>query len=433
MLACAGALLPAASALGAAAGSFTPTGEMVVARVNPAVAPLADGRVLVAGGANASSVLANAEIYNPATGTFSGVPNPMVSPRQGAGAVLLGDGRVLIAGGYNLTPSPTWLKTAEVFNPATNSFSAVGDMSIARSVPAAAPLPGGGALVIGGFDGNTVPQNKSSAEVFNPSTNTFSTTGIGSMSTARAGAAASQLADGRILVAGGRANGPNLASAELFSPGPNVFAGTGSLGTEREFPAASPLPDGRVLFSGGDSNSSNGLSSAEAFDPKSNGFSSAGIGSMTTPRGEARAAPLQDGRVLVVGGSDSALTPLKSAELFTLTPASISFRVRGKRLLVDAPVAGTVTVAGAGGKKASTAKKRGRLLKTSGVSGGPGTIRVRLRPLGAAKSRLRQKGKVRIRATLSFTSKSGSCVATFKHCYYDTSQQAKLKIKLKKK
>jgi hypothetical protein len=439
LLACLGALAFAPGAFAAASGSFTPTGQMGTARTHAAVAPLADGRVLVAGGyGGAAGWLQSAEIYNPASGTFSPVPNNMTTPREGAAAVLLGDGRVLIAGGFN--SSSFHLQSAEVFNPASNTFSPVSNLSVIRSSPAGAPLPGGGALIAGGF-ATSGPMNvyRSSAEIFNSGGTAFTSSGVGSMGTGRVSAMAAPLPDGRVLIAGG--NSASLTTentAELFDPSSKTFSsgGIGQMTSRRSDGAASPLPDGRVLILAGlDVNTD--LKTGEAFDPATKSFSSVGIPDFPSgPTFGLAAAPLQDGRVLVVGGGPTIGSPTKNAELFTLAPPSktLAFTVQGKRLLADAPVAGTVTVTGAGGKKASAAKKGRSLLKTSSASGGPGTITVRLRPLGAAKRKLRQKGKVRVRATLQFTPKSTGCVPTFKQCYsYATTQKAKLKIKRKKK
>lgn len=431
-----GLLLSAPSAFAAASGSFTPTAQMGTARAGPAVAPLTDGRVLVAGGWSGSQWLDSAEVFNPATNTFSPLSSTMTVGRQGAAAVQLGNGRVLIAGGYNPGVSGLWLQSSELYNPTNNLFSPVSDMSVVRSVPAGAALPDGKALIAGGFDGSGGPSvYRSSAETFAGGvSNSYSSTG--SMATGRAAATGSPLPDGRVLVAGG-VNGSNvLKSAEIFNEATNGFSSAGGqMSVGREDPASAPLPDGRVLLAGGTAQDETTLRSAEAFDPATGTFNSAGIGQLGTPRFGARAAPLPDGRVLVVGGQDDNLHPVQTAEIFSLAPQSLSFQVKGKRLFYDAPVAGTLSVSGGGGKKAVAAKKGKRLLKSASASGGPGTIVVKLKPLGAAKQKLRLKGKVRIRAALRFTPKSAtSCVATFKQCYsYAASQNAKLKIKLKRK
>jgi hypothetical protein len=92
---------------------------------------------------------------------------------------------------------------------------------------------------------------------------------------------------------------------QASAAGPGFFSPTGSMSVPRSAPVAAPLPDGRVLVAGGiaDENALHRcyLSTAEVFDPATNSFSSAGIGSMSRPRAEAVAAPLPDG-VLVAGG-----------------------------------------------------------------------------------------------------------------------------------
>jgi hypothetical protein len=100
-------------------------------------------------------------------------------------------------------------------------------MSVPRDDPAAAPLPDGRALVAGGFYDflfrgcgpvTTAPDDfpGPDAEVFDPATNTFSSEGIGAMFVRRSGAAAAPLPDGRVLVAGGCCY---LSSAEIFALG----------------------------------------------------------------------------------------------------------------------------------------------------------------------------------------------------------------------
>jgi hypothetical protein len=195
-------------------GAFTPVNDMGVARVRAAAAPLPDGRVLVAGGNNGSARLSSAEVFNPATGAFTPVDD-MDGDRARAAAAPLPDGRVLIAGGTNAAP----LASAEVFNPATNTFSSagIGVMGTARRAPAAAPLPDGRVLVAGGSNDDGGEHYHASAEVFNPSTNAFGSAGIDAMGSARTGAAAAPLADGRVLVAGGFDGSTRFSSAEIFA------------------------------------------------------------------------------------------------------------------------------------------------------------------------------------------------------------------------
>ena len=422
-----GLLVPQA-ALGAGAGSFSPTGAMGTARYAAAAAPLPDGRVLVAGGfyddAGGDHYLSSAEIFNPATSSFSSTGiGAMATPRRGAVAAPLPDGRVLVAGGSYDDGTEHFLSSAEVFNPATGAFAPISDMGVARVRAAAAPLPDGRVLIAGGNDGSV---RLSSAEVFNPATGTF--TPVNDMGGPRAREAAVTLADGRVLLAGGTDAVP-LQSAEVFNPTTNSFssAGIGAMGIARRAPAAARLPDGRVLVAGGsndDGGSEHYLASAEVFNPATSSFSSAGIGAMGTARTGAVAAPLPDGRVLFAGGYDGT-TRFSSAEIFAATNA-FSFAVKGRKLLVSVQASGKVTASDAAtrvGASAAKRKKRRLLLISSDGSGDPPTITVGLHLSKLAKQRLRRTGKVALRARITFVPQGGLAKV----------QTAKLKIKGKKK
>jgi Kelch motif protein/galactose oxidase-like protein len=417
-------------ALGAGAGSFSPTGSMGTPRYGAAAAPLEDGRVLVAGGfyySGGGHDLASAEGFSPATGTFGPTASMAIS-RYAPAAAPLPDGRVLVLGGFNGGPV---LQSAQTFNPAANAWSPTGPMVAPRRCAAAAPLPDGRVLVAGGDDG-TLPY-LSSAEVFNPATDTFTSTGIGSMSTPRDCPAAAPLRDGRVLIVGGYTDSSTLSSAELFDPTSNTFssAGIGSMSTPRGEPIAAPLPDGRVLVAGGYyyNGVDHYLSSAEVFNPDTNSFSSAGIGSMGSAREGAVAAALPDGRVLVAGGRDASGNEIASAEIYAASNA-FSFAVSGKSLLVSVQASGkvevndaTVPLSASASKKRKKKRKPSFFLNPSSASGDPPTITVPLSLTKAAKSRLKKKGKVAVSARISFTPQGGLA----------STQTAKLKIKVKKK
>ena len=115
-------------------GTFTATGRMTTARYEHTATLLANGNVLIAGGYTASgsapavaSTLASAELYDPSTGAFSAT-GAMTTSRFLHSATLLTDGRVLIAGGYAKLPSGQPLASAELYDPSTGTFTATGNM-----------------------------------------------------------------------------------------------------------------------------------------------------------------------------------------------------------------------------------------------------------------------------------------------------------------
>ena len=404
-------LLAPQVASAAGSGSFRPTGSMTVARTGAVAAPLGDGRILVAGGQN-FGYFQSAETFNPATNTFAQT-GPMGTPRTYAAAAPLPDGRVLVAGGFDGSMN---LASAEIFNPATNSFSPTsGPMSTPRYGATAAELPDGRVVVVGG-------SSSSDSDVYNPATGTFTSVSTGITSRLSA-AAPTPIPAPLVLVVGGQQGSTYLDSAVLLlaSLGLHV-SGASPMSTPRLAPGAAPLPDGRVLVVGGQSGPFSYLSSAEVFIPAMQGFSSAGIGSMGTPRGSPAAAPLPDGRVLVAGGFDGS-EALSSAEIFAATN-TFSFKVKGKRLVASVQASGKVTVSDAAAPlSVSTAKKRKLLLKPSSGSGDPPTVPVTLHLTKLGKTRLRQKGKLKIRARITFAPQGGLA----------NSQTAKLKIKTKTK
>jgi len=85
----------------ASSGTWSATGSMSVARWDHTATLLPTGRVLVAGGTDlptsAGASLASAELYDPATGTWSAT-GPMSEGRLQHTATLLPTGKVLVAG-----------------------------------------------------------------------------------------------------------------------------------------------------------------------------------------------------------------------------------------------------------------------------------------------------------------------------------------------
>jgi hypothetical protein len=145
---------------------FVPSKAMAVARSGHTATLLQDGRVLIAGGTTDGTH--GAELFVPASSSFTATTGAMIHIRTGHCAALLQDGRVLIAGGDD--GHGMFFTTAEVYNPATQSFVATGSLNHARTAATATLLQNGKVLIVGGQD--NAGTLLSSAEIYDPTTGT---------------------------------------------------------------------------------------------------------------------------------------------------------------------------------------------------------------------------------------------------------------------
>ena len=343
----------------AGSGTFTTTGSMSVPRMDHTATLLANGEVLVTGGTNNSTgYLSSAELYSPSTGTWTLTAN-MTAPRDGHDAVLLHNGRVLVAGGINASLSQCGtLASAELYDPATGTWSATGSMTTGRYSFTLTLLANGEVLAAGGTDcGNG---GLTSAELYNPATGKWTATG--SMAVGNETNWAVLLQNGKVLVLNDNLYNPTTGTWTAASkdaifahapvvllPNGDVYAGGTIQGDSVYNPSTnqwtnfSPPPcttihqscesggvlllTGRVLVGGGATlvparpypiEETNGL--ACLFDPSTLTWTT--TGSMSTSRFGESMTVLPSGQVLVAGGDTfnkqtKHLVQTTSAELYT--------------------------------------------------------------------------------------------------------------------
>jgi hypothetical protein len=276
--------------------------------------------VLIAGGEVSGTSLATAELYDPATGTFTATGNLNV-PRHNHTATLLNDGTVLIAGGSSRIGRnpPTKVPCAELYDPTAKSFKLTGCLGTARDEHTATLLNNGKVLIAGG-NANPPGGYLASAELYDPATSTFSPAGM--MGKMRYLHTATLLKNGMVLIAGGAdptRNAGAIADAELYNPESGTFIATGKLQAARYRSTALLLNTGAVLVvGGGDENGY--LGSAELYNLTTQTFTV--TGSLKVARLGHKLALLKDGMVLVVGGHGEG-GALASAELYD--PAAGTF------------------------------------------------------------------------------------------------------------
>ena len=286
------------------------------ARIAHAGATLFGGRVLVSGGGTLSATspagyLSSAELYDPGSNSWRSA-GEMSVPRANHTATLLADGRILVTGGLN--SFGRGVAGAEIYNPATNSWSTAGRMREARYHHTATLLPNRRVLVAGGHqltgEGSTVAL--SSAELYDPATNSWLP--APRMRVPRDNHTATSLPGGRVLVTGGGTRTAGFVrGAESYDWAANRWSGAGRLHEPRAFHAAALLPGGSVVAVGG-FDDCGALAGAEVFSPRAGRWRR--TRSLRTPRGQLSATAFPDGQVIAAGGSTIGGSILSNSDLF---------------------------------------------------------------------------------------------------------------------
>jgi hypothetical protein len=284
------------------------TGNLNIPRENHQATLLTDGTLLVTGGdagkyagANEDGpyvvYLQSSEIYS--NGSYTAAAE-MTTPRSMHQATLLSasTGQVLITGGVNCENDPTCntstpLASAELFTPGA--------------------VPG-------------TPGTFASTTLYDPAAGGFTTTPT-AMTTPRFWHTATQLLNGKVLIAGGTSTngnynpsqvsfmatggangttGSSLATAELYDPTTGKFTATsGQMATARSRHTATLLTDGTVLIAGGIDANGYSIAEAEIYDPKTDTFHVTKT-PMVSGRIRAQATRLANGTVLISGGAHGA-------------------------------------------------------------------------------------------------------------------------------
>jgi hypothetical protein len=295
------------------ANTWTLVGSMANARDWHTATLLSDGRVLVAGGDAKGT---SAEIYDPSTQTWASTGSMNVS-RYGHTASLLQNGMVLVAGGCctvgNVAgysePIDEALTSSELWNPATGQWTLSGSMVNMHAFHTASLLSNGTVLIEGGtsLQFPAGPETISASEAYNPASGTW--TAVGNLITARYYATASLLTEDQVLVAGGNGGGccSGLTSADLYNPTTQAWQAMPAMSVGAYSQAAVILSGGaEALVTGGYSCCStpnSTMNTAEIFSVATQTWSL--TASMTQARYGHTLTTLSDNTALATGGTFS--------------------------------------------------------------------------------------------------------------------------------
>jgi plastocyanin len=332
-----------------------PAAAPATMRYDHADAALPDGRILLVGGQadrQGGDWLRSTELFEPASRSFRAGPQLAV-PRVRPEAIAIDADRVLVTGGQE-----SWqhaYNSAEVLNLATGSTAGTANAMGARRIHHRMVRLGTGphsgkVLVLGGFNGpvpygDPVWLSTAGVDLFDPATSAFTPAGAG-LNTSRGLFTATLLADGRVLIVGGMtATGSDsqaLASAEIYDPVAGTFRFTGGLAVARFGHTATRLADGRVLVVGGEANAG-ARSTAEVYDPATGVFTPV-ASSVTVARRFHAAAAQADGRVLLFGGESGDFLVRGTVEVYD--PASQAFTLFARMATARVRLTATPITAG---------------------------------------------------------------------------------------
>ncbi len=291
---------------------------MTVSRSFHTATLLQNGKVLVTGGFTDTffglffDATATAEIYDPATGSWTAT-QPMQYARYFHTATLLSNGKVLVVGGGGGGSIPS-----ELYDPVSGTWTNVAAPLADGFGNVAARLGNGNVLVAAGLGDNGT--GTANSEVYDPGTGNWTLTGM--MSTNFDFPVATLLSNGKVLVSGGAfASGSSISDVSpfttLFDPGSTTWTAQGQLHFKRDYHTATLLPNGKVLVAGGNDLAAfvsprDYLASAELYDPSTGNWTD--TGSLNAGRSQHTSTLLSSGKVLVTGGETNGAGP--DAELY---------------------------------------------------------------------------------------------------------------------
>lgn len=306
----------------AESGGWTSIPPLSTARSELAAVTGADGRIYAIGGSSAGGVsLAIVESFDVTANSWARVA-PLPQPRQDMAAVRGPDGRIYVIGGRSCTSEQcSFPARVDVYNPKTNTWSTSAPLPTPRAGLGAALGPDGRIYAVGGWSNSlagAAPNGQfATVEVYDPASDTWHT--VAPLPTARSALAVVTGPDGRIYAIGGgypEALG-SVSLLDAYDPSTNTWNAVTNMPTDRANLAAVMGPDGRIYAIGGSfwHEGPQGLSAVEAYTASANRWEK--VASLPTPLAVVAGTVGLDGRIYVLGAQTSMVSLTFANEVFT--------------------------------------------------------------------------------------------------------------------
>lgn len=273
-----------------ATGSWSVTNSMAEARHSPGGVLLHNGKVLVFGGGNSTvSSLASAELYNPATQTWA-TTGSMNAGRLGGQAVVLPNGRVLVAGGVNVVGG--YLNHSiipEIYDPQTGVWTPCSPLG--SRLEFTMTLLNNGKILVAGGKQNEQLTLTNTAKLYDPATDTWTDTG--SLTVARNNHTAQLLPNGKVLVI----SGAGTTTCEIYDPTTGLWSTTGSIPAARQSAQANILLNGKVMLINTETTGS--TFATDVYDPRTGAWTAGAT--FTVPGSPSRMVLINSATLLATG------------------------------------------------------------------------------------------------------------------------------------
>ena len=292
-------------------GQWTLWSPMSTGRAKHTSTLLGNDTVLLCGGSD----LPTCDLWDQVTGTFITLAQNMSSPRVSHTATLLSNSKVLICGGFSPNVRTT-VRSCDVYDPSSMTFTATGQMSDTRSQHVATLLGNGLVLVCSGFD---IAAFSKTCEIYSSVLGTWATTG--SLSTAHVSGRATLLANNQSVLICGGSNGTWLATCEIYDAATGVFTAASNMIDSRALHTANLLPGGlQVLACGGDiCCSGTPIRRCEVYNIGTNSW--AATQPMSIVRSSHVSSLFLETNIVICGGSNGGAS-LNTCDLFNITSQS---------------------------------------------------------------------------------------------------------------